>query len=193
MIGGVMNADTVEELTGTTRRLRRRFAATAPQRWDAVTAGAELAVQVGHLSLCLLRRRQADVTDLEDPDRLIVNVADELADVVLSGVSVAVLADTSPTLSRKRPAVLPGEEVEEFLRLLVAAGILVEAAMVDAGYRHRPTGSPLGVTDACGLMLAACERLAERLGMDLLTEFRAMAASADQFLNDVLGGGQGSA
>lgn len=91
-----MDAQTLQELLGETRRLRRRFASTAPRSWDPATAGSELTIQIGHLALCLLRRGGTDVSDLEDPARPITNIGDELADVVLSGLSVTVLAEEEP-------------------------------------------------------------------------------------------------
>jgi hypothetical protein len=66
------------------RRLRAGFAGTAPQPWTATTAAVEMTVQLGHLALCLLRRWGADTTDLDDPQRPITNVGDELSDVLLA-------------------------------------------------------------------------------------------------------------
>lgn len=177
-----MRAEILQELLGEVRRLRGRFASTAPRSWDAATAGAELTVQIGHLALCLLRRSGADVSDLEDQYRPINNIGDELADVLLSGLSVTVLAGAE-LASAMRIAMPAGDETAAFLRLLVTAGWLAEAGLVDQDYRHRPTGAPSSVAEASSAMVAACEALASRLDVDLEAEFRAMAASADQFLN----------
>jgi hypothetical protein len=70
-----------------------------------------------------------------------------------------------------------------FLRLLVTAGVLAEAALVDQGYRHRPTGSPPSVAEAGVAMVTACEAFAKRLGLDLRAEFQAMTADAHAFLD----------
>lgn len=177
-----MDAQTLHELLGETRRLRRRFASTAPRSWDPATAGAELTVQIGHLALCLLRRGGADVSDLEDPDRPITNIGDELADVVLSGLSVTVLAEQEP-ISLAPPTTVTGDEIGTFLRLLVAAGWLAESGLVAADYRHHPAGAPQSVAEASSALMAACEALADVLDVDLAAEFRVMTADADKFLN----------
>ncbi|GDY29753.1 hypothetical protein [Gandjariella thermophila] len=174
--------EAVQELLSEVRRLRGRFATTAPRAWDAATAGAELAVQLGHLALCLLRQRGTDVSDLEDPDRPISDIGDELADVVLAGLSASVLAGSEPA-PEQRAETSQGDQIEAFLRLLVTAGWVAEAGLVSQGYRHRPTGSPPSVAEAGSAMLTACEAFARRLGLDLRAEFRAMAADADEFLD----------
>src|SRR5579884_2726348 len=90
---------TPEQLTGVladVRRLRARFADTAPQPWTAATAAAELTVQLGHLALCLLHRQGVDTAEFDDPIRPIANPGDELADVLLAALSVPVLAGMEP-------------------------------------------------------------------------------------------------
>lgn len=177
-----VHAKFVQELLSEARRLRGRFAETAPRAWNAATAGAELAVQLGHLALCLLRQRGTDVSDLEDPGRPINNIGDELADVVLAGLSVMVLAGSEPAPEQPVERI-EGDEIDAFLRLLVVAGWVAEAGLVVQGYRHCPVGSPPSIADAGSAMLASCEELAGRLGLDLPAEFRAMAADADEFLD----------
>jgi NTP pyrophosphatase (non-canonical NTP hydrolase) len=172
------------------RRLRRRFAGTAPQPWTAATAAAELAVQLGHLALCLLRRRGADTTDIDDPQRPITDVGDELADVLLAVLSVTTLAGVEPALAaERRPARGDADsdgdgevEVEAFLRLLVWAGQLAEAAMVGEGFRHQPAGTPPSIPAATGRAVADCNAVADHLGLDLLAEFRTMVNDAEAFL-----------
>lgn len=176
-----MGPEALQDVLRDVRRLRGRFAATAPRAWDPATGGAELTVQLGHLALCLLRRRAADVAELEDADRPITIVGDELADVVLSGLSIAVLAEAEP-IARDAIDQLNGDEIDAFLRLLVTCGWLAEAGLVDQGYRHRPAGSPASVADAGSAMVAACETLARRLDLDLRAEFQAMVTDADHFL-----------
>jgi hypothetical protein len=170
-----MDAQTLHELLGETRRLRQRFASTAPRSWDPATAGAELTVQIGHLAMCLLRRSETDVSDLEDPDRPITNIGDELADVVLSGLSVTVLTEEEPA-SVAPVTTAAGDETCALLRLLVTAGWLAESGLVSAGYRHSPTGAPPSVADAGSALMAACEALAGVLDVDVPAEFRAMTA-----------------
>ncbi len=193
-----MNAADLDDLIASTRRLRTRFAVTAPRPWDATTAGAELTVQLGHLALCLLRRAGADVGDLSDPARPITDPGDELADVLLAGLSVAVLAGSALS----EPAVAEGDgpartsavpvdpggssdwAVIAFLRVMVAAGALSEAGMIAAGHRHLPSGTPPGVGTACAVLLRTCEELAALLGLDPLAEFQRMDADATRFLDD---------
>ncbi|WP_019811114.1 hypothetical protein [Saccharomonospora halophila] len=174
------------EVLGDVRRLRRRFATTAPREWDPSTAAAELSVQVGHLALCLLRVHGADVAGLEDPHRPIDDVGDELADIVLAALSITVLAGSEPVGCAELPQAETA--LEAFLRLLVAAGNLAEAALVEHDYRHRPEGDPPSLPHAAGAVLAACDVLADRLGLDLLGEFRAMVTDADGFLDERGGG-----
>lgn len=165
------------------RRLRQGFARTAPQPWTATTAAAELTVQLGHLALCLLRRRGADTNDIDDSRRPIINIGDELADVLLAALSVTTLAGAQPAgVACSRPA--PGDgDVEAFLRLLISAGQLAEAAMVGEGFRHQPAGTPPSVPAAGARAVAACDVLANHLGLDLLAEFRAMVTDAKAFLD----------
>ncbi|MGH3800751.1 MAG: hypothetical protein ACRDTD_11555, partial [Pseudonocardiaceae bacterium] len=68
-----MTHEDLTGLLGEVRRLRQGFALTAPQPWTATTAAAELTVQLGHLALCLLRRRGADTANIDDPQRPITN------------------------------------------------------------------------------------------------------------------------
>jgi hypothetical protein len=164
------------------RRLRVGFASTAPQRWTATTAAAELTVQLGHLALCLLRRRGADTAALDDPQRPISNIGDELADVLLATLSVTTLANTQPAdLPALRSTGRDGE-IDRLLRLLIAAGQLAEATMMYDGFRHRPTGTPPSIAAASASAVAGCEALAHRLGVDLLAEFGVMVADAEAFL-----------
>lgn len=189
-------------MVSTARRLRGRFALTAPRPWDPQTAVTELVVQFGHLALCLLRRRGVNVTTVEDPDRPITNVGDELADVLLAVLSVAVLAEPEPepepgpglrpsgrpTGDEAGPERESSGEIDGLLWLLISAGALAEAALVDGGYRHHPTGRLAPVTEATWTVVGACAALASDLGVDLLTEFRVMVADADSFLDAALGG-----
>lgn len=165
------------------RRLRQGFARTAPQQWTATTAAAELIVQLGHLALCLLRRRGADTTDIDDSQRPIFNIGDELADVVLAALSVSTLIGVEPNgVACSRPA--PGDgDVEAFPRLLISAGRLAEAAMVSEGFRHQPAGTPPSVSVASAKTVAACDALADHLDLHLLSEFRAMVTDAEAFLD----------
>lgn len=73
-----MLGDHLPEVLAQVRRLRGRFAQTAPRSWGPVTAASELSVQLGHLALCLLRHRGSDVSGVEDPQRHITKVGDEL-------------------------------------------------------------------------------------------------------------------
>lgn len=164
------------------RRLRAGFAGTAPQPWTATTAAAEMTIQLGHLALCLLRRWGADTTDLDDPQRPITNTGDELADVLLASLSVPTLAGTEPAdLPTPRPAGRD-DEVERLLRLLITMGQLAEAAMMNDGFRHQPTGTPPSIPAASASAIMACDTLANGLGLDLFAEFRAMVVDAEAFL-----------
>lgn len=177
-----MTPEDLASVQADVRRLRTGFAGTAPQPWIATTAAAEMTVQLGHLALCLLRRWGADTTDLDDPQRPITNTGDELADVLLAALSVPTLAGTEPArLPTPRPADRDGE-VERFLCLLIAVGQLSEAAMRHDSFRHRPTGTPPSIPAASANVVAACETLSDRLGLDLLAEFRAMVVDAEAFL-----------
>jgi cytosine/adenosine deaminase-related metal-dependent hydrolase len=177
---------TPDELTGVladVRRLRTRFADTTPQPWTAATAAAELTVQLGHLALCLLHRHSVDTADLDDPIRPIANVGDELADVLLAGLSVPVLAGMEPhEMSSRRPDDRDGDTAQ-FLRLVVTAGQLAEAAMMHDGLRHQPAGTPPTISDTSARVVTATGTLAEGLGLDLHTEFQAMVVDATGFLD----------
>lgn len=175
--------DHLPEVMADVRRLRGRFSQTAPRDWDAVTAAAELSVQLGHLALCLLRRNGSDTTDLDDPQRPIANIGDELADIMLATLSIMVLAEVEPAGLRNN-ADRESDEKASFLRLLVAIGRLCEVAMVTHRYRHRPTGASPSLPDAAAHVLTTCEMLADRLEIDLLSEFRIMVADADWFLDN---------
>jgi hypothetical protein len=179
----VLNQADIDEIVTHTRRLRVRFAATAPRPWDAMTASAELAVQLGHVALCELAARD-HVGDLRDPGRPIENLGDELADVVLAASSIAVLSGTQPSLIGG-PGTGTAEGADEVLALLVRAGSLVETAMVDQRYRHAPEGARVSVAQACGQVLAVCQRMAATHGLDLMSEFGAMVDDADAFLETV--------
>lgn len=181
-----MLSDHLHEVLAEVRRLRQRFAATAPQEWDPVTAAAELSIQIGHLALCLLRRHGADVSACEDPQRPITEVGDELADIVLAALSINVLAHSEPATPTGPPP-QAANDVEAFLRLLVASGSLSEAAMVHHHYRHRPEGTPPSLPEASASVIAACDALANQLGLNLIDEFREMVADADRFLNQRTG------
>ncbi len=171
----------VSDVLDDVRHLRRRFATTAPRAWDPSTAAAELSVQVGHLALCLLRDHGADITGLEDPHRPLEDVGDELADIVLAALSITVLARCEPVGCAESPRAETA--LDAFLRLLVAAGTLSEAALVEHHYRHRPEGNPPSLPEAAGAVVAACDVLADQLGLDLLGEFHAMVADACSFLD----------
>lgn len=92
------------------------------------------------------------------------------------------------TLAGAEPAGVPEShsarsDVEAFLRLLVTAGQLAEAAMVSEGCRHQPVGTPPSIPAAGARAVAACDALADHLELDLLGEFRAMVSDADAFLD----------
>mgnify|MGYP001199618577 CR=1 FL=1 len=175
-------SNALHEVFGEVRRLRQRFSYTADRAWEPVTAAAELNVQLGHLALCLLRRHGYDTAEWEDSERPRASVGDELADVVLAALSIAVLSDTELT-STMNTAPRVSSDHEALLRLVVAAGTLSESAMVANQYRHRPTGRLPSLAEAASNVIAACELLAEQLGLDLLAEFRAMVSDADAFLD----------
>lgn len=178
----MIDDETLAQMLTSTRKLRRRFAAAALKPWDPVVASSELAVQLGHLALCLARRRGVDVSAVDDPDRPITDVGDELADVTLAALSVTVLAGTQPepptTLepTETAPATPSGngrdEEITALLVLLTVAGQLIEAAMVAHDYRHRPAGGPPPVAPASTATLTAVDQLADVLGLDLAEAVR---------------------
>ena len=177
-----MTPDELTTLLTDVRRLRRGFADTAPQPWTATIAATELTVQLGHLARCLLRRQGADTTNIDDPQRPITNIGDELSDVLLATLSVTTLAGAQPaSVPELRPT--RGDcEAEALLRLLIWAGQLAEAAMVSEGFRHRPAGTPPSIPAASAGAVAACDAMADHLGLDLLAEFRAMVTDAEAFL-----------
>lgn len=183
MIGEQALAGLVER----TRELRQGFAPTAPRAWDPATAGAELAVQLGHVALCVARRRGMDVSAFTDAARSISDLGDELADVALAALSIGVLADLPPT--RTEPAQAAGSETDALLLLLMCAGQAAEAGLVTAGYRHQPTGVPVGLPKASAATVTAAAQFAALLGLDLQAEFAAMHASADAFLTGYRDGG----
>ncbi|HEX7658874.1 MAG TPA: hypothetical protein VF444_05285 [Pseudonocardiaceae bacterium] len=176
---------TPEDLPGVladVRRLRAGFADTAPQPWTAATAATEITVQIGHLALCLLRRWGADTSDVDDPQRPIIKVGDELADVLLASLSVPVLAGMTPGEFPTPRSAGIGGELERFLCLLIAVGQLAEAAMIHDGFRHQPTGTTPSIKAASASAITAADVLAEALGLDLLASFRAMMVDAEGFL-----------
>jgi len=166
------------------RALRAGFASTAPQPWDAVTAAAELAVQLGHLALCIGRRNGIGLSQLEDPARPITDTGDELADVALAILSIAILSGAEPPAPIAEPGQADGPAAATALliTLVVTAGQLAESAMVAAGYRHRPAGNMPAVAAAAGTALAAAARLAAAAGVDLPAAFDTMTAGAQDFL-----------
>ncbi|MGH4022751.1 MAG: hypothetical protein ACRDT0_26640 [Pseudonocardiaceae bacterium] len=164
------------------RELRSRFAKTAPTQWDAVTACAELAVQLGHLAQCLPRLPGAAMADLEDPGQPITDIGDELADVLLAVLSVCVLTDTDPS-DAALGAAPAGGVADEFLHLVAICGQLSETVMVELGYRHQTGGRPHSAHGAATAAVQQCGRLARRLGLDLDAEFHTMAADAHAFLD----------
>ncbi|MEO3855777.1 hypothetical protein [Acrocarpospora sp. B8E8] len=178
MIGDEDLADMVDR----TRRLRQGFAGTAPRAWDPATAGAELAVQLGHVALCVARHRGMDVSAYEDVARPIGDLGDELADVTLAALSISVLADVPPAHIELARTAASGSEIEALLLLLVCAGQAVEAGLVAAGYRHQPTGTPVLLPQASAATVTAAAQFAGLLGLDLPAEFRAMNADASDFL-----------
>jgi hypothetical protein len=177
------------------RTLRSGFASTAPEPWDATTAAAELAVQLGHLAQCIGRQGGLNLSRFEDPARPITDTGDELADVALAILSIVILSGDeppAPPASPREPHPAGGEmavDTRLLLILVIAAGQLAEAAMVDCGYRHAPSGDMPAVTDAAGTALAAVGALAAATGVDLLVAFEAMAADATGFLTARAGGG----
>jgi len=183
-----MSPEDLADVMSDVRRLRGRFADTAARAWEPVTAAAEVAVQLGHLALCLLHRAGDDTGDLTDPRRPITNIGDELADVLLAALSVAALAGTDPDpLPAPRQTGQLGE-VSEFLRLVVAAGQLAEAAMIADGFRHEPAGDPPSIQAQSATVAAGCDQLAALFGLDLRSEFHGMVADADAFLDSRAGG-----
>jgi hypothetical protein len=164
-----------------TRELRRGFATTAPTSWGPTTAAAELAIQLGHVACCIARRHNIDVAAFSDPQRPIDDLGDELADVTMATLSVAVLADTVPPAPQPRPRVAAGE-IEALLRLVIAAGRTAEAAMIASGHRHYPAGRPPQVAESCATTLGIADSLADTAGFRLLECFESMAVDASRFL-----------
>ncbi|MGH3585535.1 MAG: hypothetical protein ACRDQ0_04345 [Pseudonocardia sp.] len=174
--------DVSGHLLAEARLLRRRFAHTAPQPWDAVTASGELSVQLGHLALCLLRHRDSSTVEWDDPARPLSEIGDELADVLLAILSICALTDTDP-LPDAGPPTGDSDSGDAYLRLVMACGRLSEAALVKLGYRHQPEGRPPSIARDAGVALRCCAALADRLDLDLLAEFTTMAADAHAFLD----------
>lgn len=170
------------------RTLREGFASTAPQPWDAVTAAAELTVQLGHLAQCIGRQDGINQGQLEDPARPITDTGDELADVTLAILSIAILAGDEPEAmlaTAVQDSAAPGgpdARTALLITLVIVAGQLAESAMVAAGYRHRPAGSLPAVSAASGAALAAATRLAAAADVDLPGTFDAMTADAQRFI-----------
>jgi hypothetical protein len=54
--------------------------------------------------------------------------------------------------------------------------------MTHDGFRHQPTGTPPSIPAASANAVTAADTLATSLGLDLLTEFRAMVVDAEAFL-----------
>lgn len=186
----MISDDDLQDMTARARALRDGFAGTAPRPWDAVTAAAELAVQLGHLAHCAARRHGLALAGLEDPARPITSDGDEIADVALAALSITILSGQQPGLATAPtaraadgggPGALPGD-VAQLLILAVAAGQLAEAAMTATGHRHQPAGNPPGIPAAAGTVLAEADRLARLHGTSLPAEFTAMAADATRFL-----------
>lgn len=178
----ISDTDVCGDLLARVRVLRRRFAHTAPQSWDGVTASAEVSVQLGHLALCLLRHHDATAGEFDDPDRPINDVGDELADVLLGILSVCSLTGTDPVLDTDQLAV-EGDAGDDYLRLVAACGRLNEAALVALGYHHQPEGRPPSIARDAGVAVRCCGALADVLGVDLLAEFEEMATDAHGFLD----------
>jgi hypothetical protein len=179
----------LSRMLGQARMLRHGFAATVPEPWDGVTAAAELAVQLGHLAQCIGRRRGIDVSGFEDPARPITDTGDELADVALAILSIAILsgeeppAPSEPTVrGTTRMAGSPQGDIALLLILIIAAGQLAESAMVSGGYRHRSAGNMPTVAEAARTALASAGQLAAAAGVNLPAAFDAMAADAAGFL-----------
>jgi hypothetical protein len=177
----MIGAQDLAAIVDKTRRLRAGFAGTAPRAWDPATAGAELAVQLGHLALCVARHHGVDVSAYEDVARPITDLGDELADVTLAALSISVLADEPPARAQV-PGQSAGSEIEALLLLLVCAGRVAEAGLVTAGYRHQPTGTRVLLPQASAATVMAAAQLAGLLGLDLPAEFGAMYADASAFL-----------
>lgn len=182
IVPGISDPDVSGKLLAEVRLLRRRFAHTAPRPWDAVTASAELSVQLGHLALCLLRHREVSTVEWDDPARPLSEIGDELADVLLGVLGICALTDTDPVPDADSPA-CDGDPRDAYLRLVVACGRLSEAALLELGYRHQPQGRPPSIARDAGVAVRSCETLADRLGLDLLAEFEAMTADAHAFLD----------
>lgn len=176
------------DLLGRTKELRAGFAPTASRPWDPATAAAELTVQAGHLAVCLARWTGVDVSGFDDPGRPIIDLGDELADVVLAALSIAVLAGAEPRAADLLPGMV-SDPSGALMILLVCAGRLAEAAMVEAGYRHSPAGRPPAVARDCARTVAAAGHLAALVDVDLAEAFATMHADATAFLRANRAGG----
>ncbi|MDQ1246408.1 MAG: hypothetical protein QG597_776 [Actinomycetota bacterium] len=184
MIAGTARTRMVEVTT----RLRLGFAVTAPRPWEATTAACELLVQCGHVVQCLAGVDDVALGSLADPRRPLGGLGDEIADVALGALSVAVLTGQEPSEEDLAAAerCLPVPDATPALAgagpVLVAAGQLAEASMIATGLRHRPVGDPPDVRTACARVLVAADRMAMTHDLDLTQEFERMAADAARFL-----------
>lgn len=178
----VSDPDVSAELLAEVRLLRSRFAHTAPRAWDAVTASAELSVQLGHLALCLLRHGDRSTREWDDSARPLSEIGDELADVLLGVLSVCALTNTAPASDADSPAG-DGDPGDTYLRLVVACGRVNEAALIELGCRHRPEGRPPSIARDAAVALRYCQTLADDLDLDLVTEFTLMTVDAHAFLD----------
>lgn len=139
-------------------------------------------MQLGHLALNLLRHRGCSTVEWDDPARPLSEIGDELADVLLGVLGTCTLTDTDPVPEADQPTD-DSDPGDAYLRLVVACGRLSEAALVELGYRHQLKGRPPSIARDAGVALRSCVTLADRLGLDLLTEFEAMTADAHAFLD----------
>lgn len=99
---------------------------------------------------------------------------------MLAALNVAAVSGADPAPARGDPA---RDDVEALLRLLVAAGALAEAASADQRCRDRPAGPLPSPPEATSSVIAACDVLADQLGITLLADFHAAVADARDFLH----------
>lgn len=177
----------LDELLATTADLRQRFAVTAPRSWTALTAGGELAVQIGHLAQCLLRTLDASAADMvAESGRPIQQIGDELADVLLQVFSILVLRGDQPPMLEILPqrADTQPSWLISFLTLIAASGQLIEELLVSEGFRHtreNQGGAPY-ISARCATIIANSAQLASDHQVDLMQDFREMAVDAAQFV-----------